>query len=245
VNALVAGVIETPLDPAGIVEMMGGDPAAYLETKGEYRPQVEGGTFFPLYPGDKLTPYTPNRPPVTFSAFVETITRQIGVALGLPYELVAKDFSKTNYSSARAALNEAWRFFQTRRQWLASYWCAPVYRLWLEEAINAGLVEAPDFYENMQYYLRAKWIGPGRGYMDPTKEAQASQIRMDTMTSTLEIECAEQGLDYYDVLEQRALEMELMKELNIAPPLTPAPPKGEKPGADVAEEPQPGGKEAA
>ena len=37
VNALVAGVIETPLDPATLAEMVGGDPNAYLAAKNEYR----------------------------------------------------------------------------------------------------------------------------------------------------------------------------------------------------------------
>src|SRR4029434_3486331 len=156
VNSIVAGVIETPLDPAGIAEMMGGDPNGYLASKSEYRVQLEGGTMIPLYPGDKMTPYTPSRPAPQFSSFVEAVLRQIGAAMGMPYELILKDFSKTNYSSARAALNEAWRFFINRRTWLATYWAAPVYRLWLEEAVNAGMIEAPDFYANAEFYLKCK-----------------------------------------------------------------------------------------
>lgn len=237
VNSIVAGVLETPMDPAGIAEMMGGDPNAYLAAKNEYRVQLEGGTVVPLYPGDKMTPFTPSRPSQQYSAFVESVLRQIGSCMGLPYELVLKDFSKTNYSSARAALNEAWRFFINRRTWLATYWCAPIYRLWLEEAVNAGMIEAPDFYENAEFYLRAKWIGPGRGQIDPTKEAEAAQIRMDTFTSTLEDECAEQGRDWEDVLEQRALEVARMKELDLESPLTPRPPKGETLAPDTADEP--------
>jgi lambda family phage portal protein len=237
VNSIVAGVLETPLDPAGIAEMMGGDPNGYLSAKSEYRVQLEGGTVVPLYPGDKLTPFTPSRPSVQYAAFVESVLRQIGSCMGLPYELVLKDFSKTNYSSARAALNEAWRFFINRRTWLATYWCAPIYRLWFEEAVNAGMIEAPDFYSQAELYLRAKWIGPGRGQIDPTKEAEAAQIRMDTFTSTLEEECAEQGRDWEEVLEQRAVEVARMKELNLEPPLTPRPPKGETVAPDTAEEP--------
>jgi lambda family phage portal protein len=223
VNSLVAGVIETPLDPAGIAEMMGGDANKFLQTKGEYRIQLEGGTFIPLYPGDKLTPFTPARPAPQFSNFVEAVSRQIGTALGMPYELVLKDFSKTNYSSARAALLEAWRFFLARRHWLATYWAAPVFRLWLEEAVNAGLIEAPDYYQNIAYYSRAKWIGPGRGWIDPVKEATASQMRMTSMISTLELECAEQGLDWNDVIEQRALEIARLDELGLSQPAPAAP----------------------
>jgi lambda family phage portal protein len=238
VNSLVAGVIETPLDPAGIVELMGGDPNAYLDQKNEYRIQLEGGSMIPLYPGDKLQPFVPARPAAQFGAFVEAVYRQIGSALGLPYELVMKDFSKTNYSSARAALNEAWRFFMNRRQWLGTYWASVVYRLWLEEAVALGQVEAPDFYNLMPLYCRAKWIGPGRGTIDPVKEAQAAQLRINAGISTLEDECAEQGLDWEEVAEQRAVEIQRYEELNlpIVPPAVPSA-KLQEPGEQPAGQP--------
>jgi capsid protein len=47
------------------------------------------------------------------------------------------------------------------------------------------------------------------------KEAQAAQIRMDAGISTLEDECAEQGLDWEEVLEQRARERSRMEELGL------------------------------
>ena len=220
VNALVAGVIETPLDPATLSEMVGADPNAYLTNKNEYRVELEGGTFIPLYPGDKMTPFAPDRPAPQFAAFSEFVLRQIGVTLGVPYELLMKDFSKTNYSSARAALLESWRYFTTRRNWLSQFWCQPVYELWLEEAVNAGLIQAPDYYLLQPYYTRAKWIGPGRGWIDPVKEATAAQIRLATGISTLEAECAEQGLDYIDVIDQRQIEQQQLKAAGLwqAPP---------------------------
>jgi capsid protein len=216
VNALVAGVIETPLDPSTLSELMGGNPSDYLAAKNEYRVQLEGGTVIPLYPGDKMMPFTPARPTNTFPAFVEALSRQVGAAVGLPYELALKDFSKTNYSSARAALLEAWRFFNGRRKWLGDNWAQPVYELWLEEAIETGQIDAPGYSkETRNYYERAKWIGPGRGWIDPVKEAEAAQLRMQSMISTLEIECAEQGLDWNEVLEQRAIEQARIKELGL------------------------------
>lgn len=217
VNALVAGVIETPMDSSQIAELMGGDPGAYLDKKNEYRIRAEGGTFFPLWPGDKLTPYIPNRPPSTFPNFVEALIRQIGNAIGLPYELAGKDFSKVTFASARAALEEAQRFFVNKRKWMADYWATQVYSLWLEEAVNLGLVDAPDFYENRDYYIRAKWIGPSRNEIDPVKEAQATQLKLSNRTTTLEIECAKAGLDWQEVLQQLALEKERIEELGLTP----------------------------
>ena len=172
----------------------------------------------PVFPGDKVAPFTPSRPNAAYGTFVENILRHIGTGLNLPFELLMKDFSKTNYSSARAALMEAWRFFMGRRQWLATYWARPVYELWLEEAINKDLIEAPGFYGNKALWTRCKWIGPGRGWIDPVKEAQASKIRMEIGLSTLEDECAIQGLDWEEVLEQRAREQTKMQELGLPLP---------------------------
>jgi len=231
VNAIVAGVIETPATGEEVLSTFGGDVNAYLASKNQYRVRLEGGSMIPLYPGDKMTPFIPARPAAQFPSFVEAISRQIGTAIGMPYELVLKDFSKTNYSSARAALMEAWRFFIVRRHWLANSWAMPIYRLWLEEAVNAGMIEAPDFYKNQYYYTRSKWIGMGRGWIDPVKEAEAAQLRMEISISTLEQECAEQGQDWREVLEQRALETARIDQLGLPQPgpYQKSPPTGEQP----------------
>jgi capsid protein len=41
---------------------------------------------------------------------------------------------------------------------------------------------------------------------------------MDAGLSTLQRECAEQGLDYEEVVEQRAREVEMFKEKGLPPP---------------------------
>jgi lambda family phage portal protein len=159
----------------------------------------------------------------------------------MPYELLMKDFSKTNYSSARAALLEAWRYFNARREWFATYWANPVYELWLEEAVARGEVEAPDFYENQAAYSACKWIGSGRGWVDPMKEAQASGERIRNNVSTLEREAAEQGLDWEEVLEQRAREEEFAKSLGLPGAAAAAPAPGPGPANDNPDdEPLPG-----
>jgi len=215
VNALVAGIIETPMDQSAISDLMGGDPNAYLARKNAWQTRLQGGAMIPLYPGDKMTPFAPSRPSTQYPDFVNTVLRHIAAAVNMPYELLVKDFSKTNYSSARAALLEATRFFLSRRKWLADHWAQQVYTLWLEEAIGKGLIDAPGFYEQREFWVKSKWIGPGRGWIDPVKEAQAAVVRMNAGISTLEMECAEQGTDWQDVLEQRAREFHRMEDLKI------------------------------
>jgi len=218
INAMIAAFIETPMDQDSLIEMFGGDAEQYMQDRNAYiknRVRLKGGAIMPLFPGDKLSSFAPSRPADGFAPFVDAMNRHVAASLNMPYELLLKDFSKTNYSSARAALLEAWRFFNGRRKWLSDQWAQPVYELWLEEVIDAGLIDAPGFDEHRSAYARAFWIGPGRGWVDPVKEAKAAQIRMDIGVSTLERECAEQGLDWEEVLEQRARERKRMAELGL------------------------------
>ena len=216
VNAMIAAFIETPLGDQAIADLFGGSTADYINARNDHEVKLEGAAVIPLYPGDKASAFTPARPGTSYGPFVESVLRHISTGLNLPYELLMKDFSKTNYSSARAALLEAWRYFNSIRGWLQTNWCNPVFELWLEEAIDKGLVDAPDFEANRYAYTRSVWIGPGRGWVDPVKEAQAAISRMDSNLSTLERECAEQGLDWEEVLEQRAREKALLEELGLA-----------------------------
>lgn len=212
VNAMVAAFIESPMDMESIRELFGDDFDTYAQKRSEHEVQLQGGAILPLFPGDKVAGFEPNRPNSAFGGFIENVLRHIGVAIGLPYELLMKDFSKTNYSSARASLLEAWRKFATSRQYISTCWATPVYVSWFEEAVDKGEIEAPDFYANWAAFTRCDWIGPGRGWVDPVKEAQAAKIRMKTLVSTLQRECAEQGLDWEEVLQQRAREKKAMEE---------------------------------
>ena len=218
-NSLVAAFLESDMDQTEVQQVFGKDLGDtwgdFMKKKPNVR-QMEGAAILPLPPGAKLNSFSPGRPNPSFEAFMLASLRSIAAGMNMPYELLVKDFSKTNYSSARASLLEAWRYFNGRRRWLTDYWLRPLYELWLEEAVNAGQIEAPGFYENKYAYTRARFIFGGRGWVDPVKDANASQIRMNGNVSTLEQECAEQGLDYEEVLDQRALEKRMMAERGLS-----------------------------
>jgi len=222
VNSMIAAFVESPIGAEQLLEVFGG-PAGdrvsgftkYTGERAAWESKLDGGAVIPLFPGDKVTSFTPSRPNDIFGSFIETIAREIGVATGLPYELIMKDFSKTSYASVRAALMEAWRFFASRRKWITDNWLQPVYELWLEEAVNRGVVAAPGFYAQRAAYCESRWIGSAKGYVDPVREAQAAEDRMRIGVSTLEREAAEQGSDWEEILEQRAIELQRMRDLDI------------------------------
>lgn len=221
-DAIYAAVIESQsgLSLEDAKEIFGADP----ETKELLPPNVDirlRGVKVPvLPPGVKLDFRAPQRPAAAqFAQFEEAVLRRIAAGFGLSYEQVARDYSKTNYSSARASLGDAWKFMQGRSEFMASSFADHVYALWLEEEINMGGIDlpagTPDFYDARADWVACTWIGPGRGWIDPTKEAQASQMKIDAGLSTREKEAAEQGEDWEEIDEQRAAEQAHEEELGL------------------------------
>jgi len=217
VSAVVAMIVTTEGGSAeDIAKGLGLEsPELVLPTKKDWPRNFANGKVFNLFPGEKLETFSPNRPNSAFSAFVENITKNICVATGLPYEMIMKDFSKCNYSSARAALQEGWERILTVRNWFIDEWVKEIYALFIEEIANKGLIEAPDFYKYKEAYLKFAVHGPVRGILDPVKEANAASIRMEQGISTLQEECAATGSNWEDTLLQKKKEQEFAKKLGL------------------------------
>lgn len=155
--------------------------------------KLGNGAVVGLAPGEDVSTVNPQRPNAQFDPFVVAIVRQIGLCLEIPYEVLVKHFT-ASYSAARAALLEAWKFFMSRRLWLAESFCQPVYEAWLEEAIANDRIPAPGFLSDpliREAYCRAEWIGPAKGMINEKTEVEAAVLRLSTRLSTLDRETAE------------------------------------------------------
>lgn len=225
INAVMAAFIKSPMDPAEISDMLSeGDGTwdAFQKDRGNYYAQkddisIAGAKLTHLYPGEDIGTVAATRPAAQFADFEGAVLRNVASGLGISYEQLATDWSKTNYSSARAALVEIWRGWMARRQSFAQGFCQPFFMAWLEEEIQEGRImlpaDAPDFHSHWTSYARTKWIGPGKGFVDPVKEAQASAMRVALGLSTLEDEAAElTGSDLTENLSQIKREMGMLPE---------------------------------
>jgi len=231
INALIVATIKSSAGPDAVSESFSVEDYSELlaERDNFYdaTPASIDGVQIPVLPvGDELDLKSAARDTGGFDAFVRAVLRLIAAALGLTYEEMSMDFSQTNYSSARAALAVAWGETITFRGLIAAQLATPLYVAWLEEAIDIGEVKlpagAPDFYDAIDAYSECKWVGPGRGYIDPTKEIDAASARIEAGMSTLEDECAEQGKDWEEVLEQLAREQAVREQLGLAAASSPS-----------------------
>lgn len=136
--------------------------------------------------GRKVSVVNPGRPNAEFDPFVQAMCKRVGMATGLPYEVLVKHFS-ASYSASRAALIEAWKTFSKWRTWIAKRFCQPVYEEWLAEAVARGHVSAPGFFSDPMIrwaYSQVEWRGDGMRSIEPLKEALAMRERVDIGITT-------------------------------------------------------------
>lgn len=179
--------------------------------------KLASGAIIDLARGESIETVDPARPNQAFDPFVQAILRQIGVALELPFEILIKHFT-ASYSAARAAMLEAWKYFGTRRQWLAENFLQIVYEVWLYEAVASGRIDAPGFFTDpliRKAYSGCDWIGPAPGQIDPLKEINAAEKRMNVGLTTHAQETASLGGDWEKNVPQIKKEVAQIKDSGL------------------------------
>lgn len=232
-NAVFAAYVESPYDrdlvASALTDVNEDEEASLLSFQNgrrhfhdEARLTIGNARVPMLYPGEKINSVTATRPTSNFKDFEAAVLRNVASGAGVAAEQVSNDWASMNYSSARSALLEAWKTLSRRRSEFNDHFSGPVRMGWMEEVfavdeppLPAG---APAFIECRGAYARCTWMGPGRGWIDPVAEKQGAILGMEAALSTLEMECAEQGLDFEEVLEQRKYEVDRFKELGLEMP---------------------------
>jgi lambda family phage portal protein len=235
VNASYAAAIESELPKDVIFSSMGAGQQGFTEMLGQYMTAmsayanaseniaVDGVKMPHLFPGTKLSLKPMGTPGGVGSQFEESLLRHTAAALGLSYEQLSRDYSKTNYSSARASMAETWKYMQGKKKFVADRKATVIYRLWMEEEINAGNIPLPRGMTNAIFYdpvlrealLNCTWIGASRGQIDEMKETQSAILRINSGLSTYEAECGRLGEDYRRIFAQRAREDKMLKALGL------------------------------
>lgn len=207
---------------ADILTQFMGALAAYV---GDAQNVAIDGVKIPhLFPGTKLKLLPMGTPGGVGTEFEVALLRHISSALGLSYEQFSRDYTKTNYSSARASMGETWKYMQSRKKMFADRFATAVYTLWLEEELNAGNLPLPKGMTMADYYADplkreaiscCDWIGASRGQIDESKETDAAIARINANLSTYEIECARLGNDFRKVFAQRQREERMKTDMGL------------------------------
>jgi lambda family phage portal protein len=228
VNAMYAAVIKSELDTETMSNVLGGETkglANFMGAKADWHDATNikmNGVKIPhLFPNEELSLLTAENPGQGFGDFEAAILREIAAGLNLSYEQLSRDFSKTNYASARAGQALSWKYFLGKRLTTVKVLSSHIFTCWLEEAIQKGTVKlpqgAPSFYEAKHAWSRCDWIGAGKPIIDGLKEVKEAVERLKAGLSTYEIEAANLGEDFQEIFEQQVREAEILADTGRTP----------------------------
>jgi lambda family phage portal protein len=229
-NAVFGAWLESPFDQEFAEEAFNGgsNVGAYQDARLDYHSEAKikvpgtGAGMAKLFPGEKINFADPKRPSANFANFEKAVLRNVASAAGMSAQQVSNDWSDVNYSSARGAMLEFWKTMTRRRDDFAVGFCQPIFSGFVEEAHDIDDLPmpsgAPDFLEYPEAYARAKWIGPGRGWIDPVNEVKGAILGMDAALMDYDELCAEQGIDGDDMILSRKNAIRRFKEAGLEPP---------------------------
>lgn len=236
-------------DPTIFDSLLTDAQKAEITNLNPYNVQLGPGIVNFMRPGHAVNFANPTMPQSTFGEFTISVAKFIGAALGIPYEVLLKQFN-ASYSASRAALLDFWKRVRKYRALMIDQFCQPIYEEWLADAIALGRIERfkGGFDDPLIRHamLGCIWTGSSAGSLDPQKEVAAADQKVKCGFSTIERESAElNGSNYRDNIRQQSVEQTEFEDADlIYPPYRPTqiastfvgggaaePPKAPKPAA--------------
>ena len=185
------------------------------KTSGYQTKTLAPGMISELQPGDDISTVNPSGQASNAKDFISSEQRLAAAGQGLSYETVSRDMSQVNYSSARQGLIEDDKTYDIIREYIKRRLCETIYRAFVSQCVLEGKLKIQDFSTNKEKYLRHSWIAPGRNWIDPLKEVNANEKALNSNQTTLSQICTAAGLDWREVIKQRAEEIKYAQSLGI------------------------------
>jgi lambda family phage portal protein len=212
----VLGCAETAAEIAGVVytDSQAVDPASLtaFDTL-----EINPREFMFMPEGWKIAQMKGEQPTTTYGMFKGEILGEIGRCVLSPYNVTAGKSAEYNYASGRLDFQAYDIAIGVEREDCETTVLDELLAEWLREAV---LIEGllPQSMRNigaLDELPPHRWFWDGRPHVDPEKESRAQAGFLANNTTTLADECAKDGKDWEDVLEQRGRELARMKELGI------------------------------
>lgn len=168
--------------------------------------KIETGTMQWLQPGEGIT--FPNPPTETdFESFMRVQLHKFATAVGLTYEQITGDLKGVTYSSIRAGMLEFRRACeQFQYSTFVEQGCQPILRRWMDEAVLAGKLDLPGYFDDPYQYHDVRWVAQGWEWVDPNKESMAATSDVRSGFKSRAMVILEQGNDPREVDDQIAQE---------------------------------------
>jgi len=191
------------------------------DTDGNRYEYLQPGMVMHLNPNESIESANPGRPNSASEPWINLMLRGIAVGTGLSYETVARDYSKTNYSSNRASQLEDRRRFRRWQRYLIEKLNQ---RVWDRFCLSAAMIDLAGFptvselLDNPRRFAPCEHMPPSWEWVDPQAEQTSSEAGIKAFQTTYMDELGSRGKNWRHVFYQRAKEERLLASLGLVSP---------------------------
>lgn len=189
-------------------------PGAAERDEGQnYLSYQYGGMILQGGPQDELQSASPAFGNTAFETFVAVMLRKVAVGLNVSYEVLSRDFTKTNFSSSRSSSLEDRKHWRPRQKFLIRRCGTPILREFLRQA---ALSVGDEFLRGIKIEsVPVQWRVPGWEWVDPVKEVNAEEQACGNGFTSPQRVCASHGNDFFAVVDEIAEAREYAEERKV------------------------------
>lgn len=160
-----------------------------------------------MNPGEEVTFGSPSSGS-GYGEYTSTQLHAIAAGAGVTYEQLTGDFSRVNYSSARAGMLEFRELVELFR-WIyfVPMACQPIFDWFVDAAWTAGKLRTNSY--------DVLWTPPKWEWVDPLKDVQGEKLETISGFKTLSAILRGRGLDPVEVFKEYKEERDLLKGMGL------------------------------
>ena len=228
---------------SGTVNADGDEVADGEDADGSLYTEAEPGVFGVLPAGWDFTTYDPTYPNEATDPFVKAMLRAFSSGVGLTYNTIGNDLAGVSLSSMRHGANQDRDTYESVQQWFKDQVCCPQFEAFLDLGLVLGQIGRlpPDGFDR---FNKPRFVARPFRSPDPQKDVAANAQKVALGVTSRTRICAEDGVEFEEVLEELAQEEAMAKALGVTLN-TAAASASKNPAVDTAGNPPQAGKPGA
>jgi lambda family phage portal protein len=167
-------------------------------------PGIDAGLDVTANPGETLKFASANIPNAEFFSHANLLLTFIAVNLEMPVAMLLLDASNTNFSGWRGTIDQARVRFRFMQRTMREQFHEPVYEFKVRQWIATDPAVAALAEQEGVNALAHKWKIPGWPYIEPFKDAQADNLRIEKHCTSRRRVLAERGQEWEEIAPEIA-----------------------------------------
>lgn len=179
--------------------------------------QITSGMIKYLNKGEEIQTVQSTQQGSEYNDFISNTIRIIAAGRDISYELAFKDYTKTNFSSARASLIQDNKRFDMEQNALKDDVLSVMFADFIDSQVLSGNLKMPnDYLLNKEKYIKPVWGTPRREWVDPLKDIKTIEKEIELKMSTKTKAAKLRGHEFEDIIDEEIAEEVMIRDKRIA-----------------------------